>query len=541
MSNRSASLPSVSLGNRRLALSLAGMGIFALAGCQTYTAKTDARDSALRSGSIDRAVALANLDAEKHKDDRDAVLYRLEQGSILRQAALAKIPAPAEIVPPATVIASTATTTPQTATNSQEPAVLTVAENMPPPSSEMVYLRKSLSALDLAEEKVNLFEQQAKVRIGSSATALLTNQANVPYQGRAYDRVMMNAYKALNYMQLGDKDAARVELNRALQRQRDAVAENAKRLEEATEEARKAKSGQTESGGSSYDVDAARSDTRSGPAFAEVEAGLNAQIKPYGDYVNPFVVFLDGLFFIANAEGNSDLERARKSFERVAGMVPENPYVKADWQAAEAAANGRLPTGLTYVIFETGSAPYRESNRIDLPIFPLTGKVSYVGAAFPKLRFPGNQVPVLAVTAGGATLNTAVVSSMDSVVARDFKNEWPAIVTRTILSTVSKAAVDGVIQKQASDKWGVAGQFLAKAATVTMGAGLNVADTRTWRSLPKEFQYVRLATPVDRKLTLSAGAQSETLDLLPGGVNVVYVKTNDTSSPLLVNQFVLKP
>ena len=26
-----------------------------------------------------------------------------------------------------------------------------------------------------------------------------------------------------------------------------------------------------------------------------------------------------------------------------------------------------------------------------------------MGAAFPKLRFPGNQVPVLAVTAGGAT------------------------------------------------------------------------------------------------------------------------------------------
>jgi len=34
---------------------------------------------------------------------------------------------------------------------------------------------------------------------------------------------------------------------------------------------------------------------------------------------------------------------------------------------------------------------------------------------------------------------------------------------------------------------------------------MNIADTRTWRSLPKKFQYVRLATPADRKLTLGAG------------------------------------
>lgn len=510
------------------------VGVLALTGCQTYTAKTEMRDSALRSGSIDRAVLLANADAEKHRDDRDAVLYRLEQGSILRQAALAKIPAPADATTSASL---TATTTPQTATNSQEPPADTAAME-----NDLIYLRRSLAAFDRAEEKVNVFEEQAKVRLGSSATALLTNQGNVPYQGRAYDRVMMNAYKALNYMQLGDRDAARVELNRALQRQRDAVAENAKRLEQATEEAQRAKQGQTgEGNGTSYDVESAKTDSRSGPAFAEIEAELDARIKPYGDYVNPFVVFLDGLFFITHAENASDLERARKSFERVAGMVPENKYAKEDWQMSEAAANGRLPSGLTYVIFETGSAPYRESNRIDLPIFAFTNKVSYVGAAFPRLRFPSSYAPTLSVTVGANRLDTATVSSMDSVVARDFKNEWPAVVTRTILSTVSKAAVDGVVQKQAADKWGAAGQLLAKAATVAMGAGLNVADTRTWRSLPKEFQYLRVATPEDRTLTLSAGGQTQTVTLLPGAINVVYVKTNDSSSPLLVNQFVLKP
>ncbi len=486
-----------------------------LSGCQSYTGQTADRDHALRSGSIERAVAIADLDAERHKGGNNAVLYRLEQGSILRQAAMAGIPAPVDR------------------------GVHAGSANAPLPP-DVIYLHRSLDALNAADDRISLFDRQAQVRLGSGTLAMFTTQANTPYPGRAYDRIMMNAYKALNYMQLGDFAAARVELNRALQRQRDAVAENAKRLEAAVEEARAAKEGGTENT-TGYDVDNARRDSRSGPAFAEVEAELDARIKPYGDYVNPFVVFLDGLFFVTRAESGADLERARKSFERVAAMVPENPYARADWQMSEAAADGRLPAGMTYVIFESGSAPYRESTSIDLPVFLLTSKVSYVGAAFPKLRFQDDTAGALSVTAAGSTLTTAVVGSMDSVVARDFKNEWPAIVTRTILTTVAKATVDGVIQKQAQDKWGVAGQLAALAATVAWGTGTNVADTRTWRSLPKEFQYLRVTTPANRKLTLSVGSQSRLIDLIPGETSVVYVKMNDSHSPMLVTQFALTP
>lgn len=406
--------------------------------------------------------------------------------------------------------------------------------------SDDFYFRGSLDAFNAAEDRINRHDEQARLRLGSNAVAMLTTQANTPYPGRAYDRIMMNAYKALDYLQLGDFDAARVELNRALGRQREAVAENARRLEAAVEEAR----GAQEDGGADnyrYDIDKVRRDAVSGPVFDGLEAELDARIKPYGDYVNPFVVFLDALFFLTRAESGSDLERARKSFERVAGMVPDNPYARADFGMSEAAANGRLPSGLTYVIFETGSAPYRESVRIDLPVFALTRKLSYVGAAFPRLHFQDGGPGALSVTGAGSTLTTAVVSSMDSVVARDFRNEWSSIVTRTILTTATRAGVDAAIQKQAQDKWGLAGQLAAKAATVAWGTSTNLADTRTWRSLPKEFQYLRMPTPSDRKLTLSVGDQRRDIDILPGGVSVVYVKINDATSPMLVNQFALTP
>jgi hypothetical protein len=148
-------------------------------------------------------------------------------------------------------------------------------------------------------------------------------------------------------------------------------------------------------------------------------------MKPYGDYVNPFSVFLDGLFFTVLGEGGSDLERGRKSFERVAAMVPENPFVRADLDAAASAAEGKAPEGVTYVIFETGTAAAREQVRVDIPTFVVSSRMPYVGAAFPKLKFNEAYVPSLGVKAGETTVNTATVASMDSVIANDFKNEWP--------------------------------------------------------------------------------------------------------------------
>mgnify|MGYP001555267915 CR=1 FL=1 len=526
--------------HRRLALASLALTAAALTGCQTYTAQTAEQDTAVRTGSVAAAVDIANKRADAEKNTVNTVVVRLEQGAILRQAALANIPYTPPPAPPAPAAnLGTATTATQTETNV---AIQAPAEPALPP--ERVYLRQSLAAFDLAEEKVNDYEEQAKVKLGSEAGSLLTNQQNMPYRGHAYDKVMMNAYKALNYIQLGDKDGARVELNRALQRQRDAVAENAKRIEDAQQAAQEAKDGKatSESGKTgAVDVDKAKADPKSGPAFAQVEADLNSQIKAYGDYVNPFVVFLDGLFFLANAENNADLERARKSIERVAGMAPDNTFIKDDLAAAEAAANGKLPTGLTYVIFETGAAPFRDQLRIDIPVFLVTGKLSYAGAAFPKLKFQSDYVPALRVSAGADAFTSSTICSMDSVIALDFKNDWWPMVTKTIIATTLKASVDAVVQKQAGDRLGFAAGLAAKALTVAAGASLNIADTRTWRSLPKEFQYVRLVTPADRKLTLEAAGQTQSLDLVAGSINVVYVKSTNATGPLLVDQFALKP
>lgn len=485
-----------------------------------------------QSGNL--AAALGTVAKESgNTGSKDLVLWKLEQGATLRAAALA----PSGIVP---AVADPAAPSPDGAA---EKAAKAPAPVLPPaPDQTAAYLKHSLVALDAAEVKVNAFEEEAKVKMGSEVGASLTNLSTLPYRGHAYDKVMMNTYKAVAYLQLGEPDKARVELNRALQRQRDAVAENEKRIAEAQATAQKAKSGEVkdESGKSAaYDSDKAKSDPKTGPALDAVLAASTANLASYGDYVNPFAVFLDGLFFTVYGEGGSDLERGRKSIERVAGMVPNNPYVKEDLALASAAAEGKAPTGVTYVFFETGTGPDRDEEKIKIPTFLVSSKVDYVGAAFPKLKFNPDFIGSLTVKAGEQNLSTATLCSMDSVIGHDFKNEWPVVVTKTLISTATKAIVQATAQKSA-DHAGMFASLGAKVALTALNSATTHADTRVWSSLPKEFQYARVATPADRQLTLTAGKATQTVTLAPGAVNVVYVKSIAPGAPLLLTQFALK-
>jgi uncharacterized protein len=262
---------------------------------------------------------------------------------------------------------------------------------------------------------------------------------------------------------------------------------------------------------------------------------------------------------MANASGASDLERARVSFARVATFAPGNQYVKQDISTVSALINGRPLTPTTYVIFETGCAPERGQIRIDIPI--IISRVSYIGAAFPTLQPQGDFQPVLTVTANGIRYNTELVGSMDSVIALDFKNEMPVVITKTVASMIAKAVAAYAINSVANQQSDWVG-LLAQLATAGYQLAVNIADTRTWTTLPKEFQVCHLPTPADGIIalstpngmiaTISLGAANDVKnDLTPtagmpaslngrGLINVVYVRSISAGTPLLVSHFILK-
>jgi hypothetical protein len=446
-------------------------------GCQTYTSQTKAMREDWAAGRAAPAAAAYGKEADACGDDKDAIVWNLE-------AALAQ----------------------------------RVAGNLP----------ESNRHFDKAVERINVYEEQAKTKVGREAMALMSNQQNMPYEGRSYDKIMLHTYQALNYLTQGEVDKARPEIIRAYQYQQDAVEENARRIERAQEEAKANKDRAT--------MDTARTNS----AFCNALAGVTNNpegFQCYADYVNPFTVYLDGIYFLHNGAGGSDLERARKSLQRVQEVAGSNKFVQADLQAA---ANGTPPPEkCTYVIFETGQAASLEQVRIDVPI--IITKVSYVGMAFPKLAFHNNYAPELVVSAGGVQERTLPVASMDAVVARDFQNEWPVILTKAIAAAVAKGVAAYAANAVAEQQSAALG-WASKIGTAVAQAAVNIADTRSWTTLPKQYQVACVPTPADRKLTLTpaGGGAPVEVTLGDGSVNVVSVRSVTSGGPLLVAQGKLK-
>lgn len=459
-----------------------------LGGCATYQDETRQLQQAWVVGDDLTAAYEAQREADESPEGIDALLWRLEEGAAFRSAA---------------------------------------------------YFEESNRAFSQAEVLMDTYDNEAEIRVSEQLLATLTNLSSLPYEGTAYDRIMVNTYKALNYLSLGDHEAARVELNRALERQREAVAANAEAIAEAQENAEKASEEARRGSEDGYDVDRAEND----PLFQrQINAayGYLDDYSIYADYVNPFTVFLEALYFMCNAGGISDLERSRKSFERVRGMLPGNDYVRQDLETVSARLNGEPLPHLTYVIFETGMAPARTEQRIDIPLFIVTNRVPYVGAAFPQLRFNDFYVTGLRAAVDPETsYSTQTLSDMDAVVAQSFQNDLPVTITRTLISAGVKAGIQYGIYEATKNNGTV--NAIAMIAAGIYAASTNRADLRTWLTLPKEFTYCRFPTPRDRIVDLHLnGAQSLSVDLLDARVNVIYVKSNSPSASLSVQQFVMQ-
>ncbi|OIR14921.1 hypothetical protein GALL_40370 [mine drainage metagenome] len=505
---------------------LAVAAAFVMAGCQNYTAQSADFSSAWHTGRVQAAASEVQKKASDNKDNKDTVIWNLELGTALRTEAMADLPPPAD--------PKAAPSTPMGAGSGTLP---TIAD----PSNQ--YLKDSLTAFERAADQIRKYDDQAKVHVGSEAGALMVNLAQLPYTGRGCDRIMLHVYAALDYMSLGNSDAARVELHRVYQAQVDAKDANEKRIAESQRlAAEAAKNGSKNQSGQKavFDASAAQKNPAVNAALSDVDRETSGLIyQGYANYVNPYAVFLDGLFFMTNASGPSDTEHARKSFERLAGMT-QNDFVKEDLATATDAANGRNPENLTYVVFETGSAASLQEWKLAVPVPVDQNKIVVATVALPRLRVDNTFAPYLDVSAAGTTTRTELLCNMDAVIAQDFHNEWPSILTKSLISTGLKAILNYQTQKQTSNSGGGYAQLFASLAMNIYSMASTIADTRSWTTLPKQFQYCRIVTPPDRTITVSApGCQPHIVKLKAGKVNLVVIRNIAPGLPEFVDQAVL--
>jgi hypothetical protein len=374
------------------------------------------------------------------------------------------------------------------------------------------HIEASNQAFESADLLFQKFDQKAQVRIGREVTAAVTNQTQFDYEGYGYDRLMTNCYKALNYLQQGNYDFARAELKRVAYAQQMIEMHKADRIAQMKKDKQESKD---------YNVDRAMHDPRFRAESASLYTPLN---NSRAVYVNAFAEYLQGIYYLQCGDF-PDLEVARAALTSAASMC-DNEYVRQDLQLIDRITQTGKREPITYVIFETGLAPRREQIRIDIPIWIVniaaydTG-VDYVGAAFPKLVPEPGGLPYLRASSSSGQFTTQTIVDMDAVVSREFKDDLPAIITRTLISTGTKATLAYAANR--ATRGNDIANVLTRIGTTAYQYWQNDADLRTWRTLPKMIVVARFPTPADGNLTLTA----------PGGYPVAQVRVQPNKSNLV--------
>ena len=389
-------------------------------------------------------------------------------------------------------------------------------------SSELLELLQAAAALragreyeqssilfDICEDIIKIHNQETLLgSAGSTTGSVLLNDTVLEYRASQYDGIMVNTYKALNFWKSGQEELARVEFNRALDRQRRAKAVFAAEIAQEKQQLREAQAEERH-------VDLGRNTEN-----PEIDRVLRSrysnlyEFKAYPDFVNPFTTYMAGLFFIADG----DHAKGISLLKEVYGMVGRNPTVQHDFLAAERYAEGvRDGKNYVWVIFENGLGPEKEEFRVDLPLFLVSNKVHYTGIALPRLRMRSRACGYLSVQQGQHSVETQMLASMDRIVQTEFKKKYKGIVQRAVASAVIKTTAQYMAQREMGDLGGIL--FAVFQAFTT------AADLRIWTALPKEFQLAKIETPADGRLTLATPTGLKTAITVPVGKNaIVYVK-----------------
>lgn len=368
---------------------------------------------------------------------------------------------------------------------------------------------KSFAMLDEAEAIIKFHHEETLAGSTADYIAQLTlNDAAIDYHVTVLEAIMINTYKALDEMSTGDLKGARVELNRAVDRQRRAKETYAKVIAKQKEAlAEKSK----DTGGSFLDksINNPQIKTLTAKEYAFLD-----EFKPYPEFINPFTTYLAGLFFALEGDNSKSMSLLRE----VSAMMPENSVAKSDYEMVSNNLKGKKSSDrYVWVIYENGLAPMKKEFKINLPLFLFTGKVAYTGIALPTLEKRSQATPNLMVLSGSTLLGeTSVIADMDRVAFSEFKYTYNDVVVRAIFSAVLKTAA----QYAVNDRSAYAGLAMAAMQFLTTHA-----DTRTWNSLPKEFQVAKVKIPADNKLLLKAGTHNMNVDIIPSAKNaIVYVR-----------------
>ncbi|MDR1460476.1 MAG: hypothetical protein LBI78_02400 [Campylobacteraceae bacterium] len=374
-----------------------------------------------------------------------------------------------------------------------------------------------------------LLEARDKTR-----SIFINNNAN-QYEGDVYEKIMVNTYKALNFLALNDKENARVEFNRAFERQRIAKEYFANDI--ASLEKKNAKNLQDlKNNQDSYNtfakLKAERQKRKNGAKvspqtliFNENSIDLafnrytqNAASAAYADFINPFTTYVGALFLLNDKSYQRAVDLLKESLQ----IDPKNLQIAKDFALADKMAGGfnaDFKEHYVWLLYENGFGAIKNEVRIDLPLFLVSNSLIYSGIAVPSLQFRTASYPFLTIkNSSGDSSVTSVIADIDAIIVAEFDKRYFSLVAEAIISAAAKT----IVQKQLSDTdplLGFLGFFYQIATTK--------ADIRSWSALPKNFGAASIPIKDGNIVIVDENGAILLKDFLQNDKNVIiYLKSS---------------
>jgi len=362
----------------------------------------------------------------------------------------------------------------------------------------------STAVLEKADQEV---EQLYTRRISTDVKAMLYNDSVLPYEGATYEQVMLNIIKALNYALAGRLSEALVEARRVDHR-----------LNVLSDQAGE------------------KPDTYRDDAFARYLSGV--LFEAAGELNDAFIAYRKAFaaYGVAQAGARTptpltlrtdllritDALRLTEEHDRYRQSFPN-----LRWQPdAEAATRAQI-----VIVGYHGRAPYKQDQLIDLPISKealtlvllnktagkpnsqearvdertlvgLSGQI--VRVALPQLILQKTRVAYDQISVVGqdqaVTSKTELAQDVSALAAREFSEQFSSIAVRAVARVALKYALaEGVklgAQAAAGRDAGPLVGLIVGGLAKAMANATEVADTRSWRTLPDEIKIARLWVPV---------------------------------------------
>ncbi len=351
----------------------------------------------------------------------------------------------------------------------------------------------SVDFLNTAENTIDDYSKH----LGAEALALISNPMVKPYRAEDFEVVMVNCFKAINYMQMYQPDEAMVEcrrINLKLNNLNDKYKNHKNR----------------------YQRD----------AFAHVMMGLLYDSN--GDYNNAFIAYRNALeVYEADYEKNFDVgvpRQLKQDILRTAyinGFGEELDFYERKFNMKY--TTQKKPQSELVFIWMNGFGPFKDEWSINFTVVKGQGGLVtfaneglgltfpfYIGSssdeatfsdlklvrvAFPKYveRKPTSQSATISL--GGKSYPLELAENINAIAFKTLNDRFMREMASSLLRVAAKQAMEAVTSEKDKNLGAIVG--LVNAAT-------EKADTRNWQSLPYNISYTRIPlTAGDNNLSLN--------------------------------------